>query len=68
MARDSKSKETKKRGGLGRGIEALFEDEPQVEEAEEEILDLDLDDIRPNPYQPRKNFDDKALRELSASI
>ncbi|BDR59955.1 ParB/RepB/Spo0J family partition protein [Lactobacillus xylocopicola] len=68
MARDSRSNDTKKKGGLGRGIEALFEDEPQVEEAEEEIQDLALDDIRPNPYQPRKTFDDKALKELSDSI
>ncbi|MDF7682961.1 ParB/RepB/Spo0J family partition protein [Lactobacillus sp. ESL0679] len=68
MARDSRNKEPKKKGGLGRGIEALFEDEPQVEETEEEILDLDLSDIRPNPYQPRKNFDDKALKELADSI
>ena len=35
MVRDSKSKDTRKKGGLGRGIEALFEDEPQVEETEE---------------------------------
>ena len=34
MVRDSKSKDTRKKGGLGRGIEALFEDEPQVEETE----------------------------------
>ncbi|MDF7672742.1 ParB/RepB/Spo0J family partition protein [Lactobacillus sp. ESL0701] len=68
MARDSRNNEPKKKGGLGRGIEALFEDEPQVEETEEEILDLDLSQIRPNPYQPRKNFDDKALKELSDSI
>lgn len=67
MARDSRNKETKRKGGLGRGIEALFEDEPQIEETEE-IRDLNLDDIRPNPYQPRKNFDDKTLKELADSI
>lgn len=64
MARDSKSR---KKGGLGRGIEALFDDEPQVEETEE-VEELDLSDIRPNPYQPRKKFDDKSLKELSDSI
>jgi ParB family transcriptional regulator, chromosome partitioning protein len=68
MARDSKSKETKRHGGLGRGIEALFEDEPQIEEAEEEIKDLALSEIRPNPYQPRRNFDEKTLKELADSI
>ena len=68
MERESKNKEMKRKGGLGRGIEALFEDEPQIEETEEEIKDLDLGDIRPNPYQPRKSFDDKTLKELSDSI
>jgi len=68
MARDSKNKKTKKKGGLGRGIEALFEDEPQVENNDEEIQDISLSEIRPNPYQPRKNFDDKSLKELSDSI
>ena len=67
MVRDSKSKEPRKKGGLGRGIEALFEDEPQISEAEE-IKELDLADIRPNPYQPRKTFDDKSLKELADSI
>ncbi|EEJ71623.1 ParB/RepB/Spo0J family partition protein [Lactobacillus ultunensis] len=67
MARDSRSKEPKKKGGLGRGIEALFEDEPQIEETEE-VQELNLGDIRPNPYQPRKRFDDKSLKELSDSI
>lgn len=67
MARDSRNKEPRKKGGLGRGIEALFEDEPQIEEVEE-VKELDLSDIRPNPYQPRKRFDDKSLRELSDSI
>ena len=68
MARNSRNKDTKKHGGLGRGIEALFEDEPQIEDNEEEIQDLNLSDIRPNPYQPRKNFDDKSLKELADSI
>ncbi|GFZ26401.1 ParB/RepB/Spo0J family partition protein [Lactobacillus corticis] len=66
MARDSKSKDNKHKGGLGRGLEALFEDEPVS--AAEEIQELPLAEIRPNPYQPRKQFDDKALRELADSI
>lgn len=68
MVRNSRNKDTKKHGGLGRGIEALFEDEPQIEDNEEEIQDLNLGDVRPNPYQPRKNFDDKSLKELADSI
>ena len=60
------SKEPKKRG-LGRGLEALFDESPQVQEAEE-ITEISLDEIRPNPYQPRKTFDNKSLKELSESI
>ena len=59
------SKEPKKRG-LGRGLEALFDESPQVQETEE-ITEISLDEIRPNPYQPRKTFDNKSLKELSES-
>lgn len=60
------SKEPKKRG-LGRGLEALFDESPHVQETEE-ITEIPLDEIRPNPYQPRKTFDNKSLKELSESI
>ncbi len=60
------SKEPKKRG-LGRGLEALFDETPQVQETEE-ITEISLDEIRQNPYQPRKTFDNKSLKELSESI
>lgn len=56
------SKEPKKRG-LGRGLEALFDESPQVQETEE-ITEISLDEIRPNPYQPRKTFDNKSLKAL----
>lgn len=62
------SNDLKKRG-LGRGLEALFEDAPKTENNQgEEIHEIVLEEIRPNPYQPRKTFDDKSLRELSVSI
>lgn len=62
------SNDLKKRG-LGRGLEALFEDGPKTENDQgEEIHEIDLEKIRPNPYQPRKTFDDKSLQELSVSI
>lgn len=68
MARDSRNKkQEKKKGGLGRGLGALFEEGPQVKPAEE-IEDLPLAEVRPNPYQPRKNFDEKKLAELAESI
>ena len=58
-----------KKMGLGRGIEALFEDN-NLEEAQtgENVVDLKLSAIRPNPYQPRRIFDQKALKELAKSI
>ncbi len=65
MAKNFKGQKPK--GGLGRGLEALFEEQPQISETEE-IEALPLDDIRPNPYQPRKTFDDKSLHELAESI
>lgn len=34
----------------------------------EEIVDIKLSDLRPNPYQPRKVFDEEALEELASSI
>ena len=59
----------RKKGGLGRGIEALFEentiDEPQNGE---NVQDIKLTLIRPNPYQPRRTFDKAALNELAKSI
>lgn len=57
--------------GLGRGIDALFQDFASLEEVDvqkEEIVDLDLAELRPNPYQPRKTFDEAALQELAQSI
>ena len=70
--------ETSRRRALGRGLEELFNNEPiayeKIEEkiiedaSKEEIVEIPLKDLRSNPYQPRKNFDEDALKELSASI
>lgn len=62
------TEKSRKRGGLGRGMDALFtpyEETPADHELVEEIY---LDEIRPNPYQPRKHFDQEALEELAESI
>lgn len=69
--------ETRKRA-LGRGLEDLFNSENlDLESVEakiyesasnEEIIELNLNELRPNPYQPRKVFDDEALKELASSI
>ncbi len=67
-----------KRRALGKGLEELFLSEPltydQVEERiitetpREEIIKVKLSELRSNPYQPRKVFDEGALKELAASI
>ena len=68
-----------KRRALGRGLEELFNDENLnfdsfeeniVEEAKSnnEVVELPLSELRPNPYQPRKIFDEEALNELAISI
>lgn len=69
--------ETKKRA-LGRGLEELFNNEnldiSQLEKTIidstniDEIVEINLDELRANPYQPRKIFDEDALQELSESI
>ena len=69
--------ETKKRA-LGRGLEELFNNENlDLQKMEtriyetvtnEEVIEIQLEELRPNPYQPRKVFNDEALKELSESI
>ncbi len=51
----------------GRGIEALFADN-SVDPDVETVIDIKLDQIRPNPYQPRQKFDQAALKDLAKSI
>ena len=58
----------KGRGGLGRGLESLFEDAAPSFESDTRIETLPLREIEPDPGQPRKTFDDETLVELSASI
>ena len=58
----------KGRGGLGRGLESLFEDAAPSFESDTGIETLPLREIEPDPGQPRKTFDDETLAELSASI
>ncbi len=62
---------------LGRGLEALFSTENldvnAINELEQnytkdEVIEIKLKDLRPNPYQPRKVFDEDALEELAESI
>jgi len=55
-----------KKGGLGKGLEALFA-ENAMEEAGKTVT-LPIGEIVPNRAQPRKQFDDEALAELAESI
>jgi len=67
-----------RRRALGRGLEELFNNEvldySTVEKKivnetpKEQIVNVKLDELRANPYQPRKVFDEKALQELAESI
>jgi len=57
--------------GLGRGLGALLSSSGPASSADAPgaaTVELPIDSITPNPQQPRKDFDDKALRELSASL
>ncbi len=61
-----------KKNVLGRGLGALIteaNDEPVTKEVVVSAMqELNLADIRPNPFQPRTEFDEEALSELAASI
>ena len=67
-----------KKKALGLGLEQLFNNESldidQIEKrindtvSNEEIIEIDLKELRPNPYQPRQVFDSEALQELADSI
>ena len=73
-----KEENNNKRRALGMGLEQLFNSEmldfDQVEEKivketpKDEIVEIPLNELMSNPYQPRKVFDEEALRELSLSI
>ena len=68
--------ETKKKA-LGKGLEQLFSnsvidfesfEQTVVEENKKDIVEINIDEIRSNPYQPRKTFDSESLNELAQSI
>ena len=68
--------ETKKKA-LGRGLEELFSnssftfddfEEEIIKEEKKNTVEINIDEIRSNPYQPRKTFKDESLNELATSI
>ena len=72
--------ERKNKSGLGKGLENIFQGDgtfqQMINEMEnnpaaipaESIREIPISEIRPNPYQPRKDFDKKALEDLADSI
>lgn len=67
-----------KRKALGKGLEQLFTNERlNLDDLEKnivktatpaDIVKLPIEEIRPNPYQPRKTFNEEALKELASSL
>ena len=66
-----------KKGGLGKGLEAIFGENPnpvpepvkEVQaEKQKQALEIEVPKVKPNPYQPRRVFDAEKLQELAASI
>lgn len=56
------------RRGLGRGLSALIPSASQESHAGEEVTELAIDHITPNPDQPRTDIDEAAISELADSI
>ena len=51
---------------LGRGLDALISSLNVNDD--DKVVEIPLKDLRPNPYQPRKTFDEQSIDELAASI
>lgn len=70
-----------KKAALGRGLSAILPSQDEDDQERDEtsarrerrhlagrVAEVDVTTVRPNPYQPRKNFDEDALDELAASM
>ncbi len=66
-----------KKKALGKGLEQLFSntvidfdnfEDTVIEENKKDVTEINVDEIRSNPYQPRKTFDTESLNELAKSI
>lgn len=55
-----------KRRVLGKGLEAIITNRPSADERG--YIEVDIDDIYPNPYQPRKKFSPEKIKELAESL
>ncbi len=68
MAVHKKFNHSTKTNALGRGLDALISTEPISTSGSSTINEIATDQIEPNPNQPRREFDDEALKELASSI
>ena len=57
---------TNKKNGLGRGLDSLIPE--SVNDDQNRVFEIPIFDIEPNPDQPRKEFNDQAIKSLSESI
>ena len=56
-----------KRGGLGKGLEAIFGGIEELDR-KDSVTTISIDLLEKNPFQPRETFDEKTIRELAESI
>ena len=54
-----------KKGGLGKGLDAIFHDNARADDG---AVELNINELEPNRNQPRKSFSEEAMRELADSI
>jgi ParB family chromosome partitioning protein len=60
-----------KKSGLGRGLDALipgWDETSMIVQSTDKIVQVSTTNIRPNPHQPRKQFDEESLEDLANSI
>jgi len=57
-----------KRKVLGKGIDAIISNRPSPTSEEKGFIEIDIDNIYPNPYQPRKKFSVERIKELADSL
>ncbi|MGD9964459.1 MAG: ParB/RepB/Spo0J family partition protein, partial [Candidatus Izemoplasmatales bacterium] len=53
---------------IKRGLEDLLKENRIDDLEKEEVVEIEIDKISPNPFQPRRHFDEQALNELADSI
>jgi len=57
-----------KRKALGRGLSALIPDADKLEPAEGQFFQCPIEEIEPNPYQPRQEFSDSEMKSMVISV